>query len=1077
MVGLGGAWLRCVVTGGMLALVGSGVVVGAGPATGSPHGIAQAPSAGTTTTPEPGVIDTLAGGGPADGTPATAAAFLPWSVTAAAAGVYVSTRTAVFRVEGAGTLIRVAGVPDGPGFSGDGGPAVEARLNRDTRISGSSTCSYSFLERCMGLAVDGGGNLYIADGANSRVRKVTPAGTITTVVGNGSVGVGGDGGPATEAQLENPDGLAFDGAGNLYIAGAGRIRKVDHSGIISSVVVVVDSQWGDSPVGLAVGPTGDLYFTTQDSRVRRRAPDGTLTTIAGGGTDTGDGGKATDALLTNPGGMTTDDKGAVYFTETSPGRVRRVTPDGSISTVAGGGTDTGDGGPATSAQINRPKGIVIDGQGRLLVADYFSHRVRAVSLTDGTIGTIAGNGSFGFSGDNVAATSAQLYQPGRSAVDAHGNVYVADMGNHVVRRIAADGVITTVAGTTVPGYSGDGGPGTSAQLNTPSGVALDAAGDLYIADRQNHRIRKLTPSGTISTVVGTGEDGVCCTGGPAMAERLGDPVDVDVDREGRLFIADAQGLILKVLPDGSISIAAGKLTADEYGDERVATEARLRPTAISVDKLGNLYIADRLMVRRVSTTGALKTFQGGSFYPADVAVDDAGNVYIANSFESRIQKVDLSGTVTNFAGARGESTFSGDGGPAGAARLVDPSGVTLDSAGNLYISDQATNRIRVVGAASPSAGPGSTFHPVTPQRVLDSRDGTGGYTTPWPAGTTRNVTVTGTGGVPANATAVVLNVTATQPTTEGHLIVYPTGVTRPLASNLNFTAGQTIPNLVITGVGSNGQVSIYNNAGTTHIIADIVGYYAPTDGSTYAPVDPARVLDSRDGTGGYTTPWPAGTTRDVTVTGTGGVPANATAVVLNVTATQPTTEGYATVYPAGVTRPLTSNLNFTAGQTVANLVVSGVGTDGRVSIHNHNAGTTHIIADIVGYYAPTGGSTYTPVTPKRVLETRYGPDGRSTGFAARSDHALTVTGVGTSVPLDATAVVLNVTATEPRGEGYLSVYPAGAARSQTSSLNFRRGQTVANLVVARVGAGGQLQIYNDALDATHVVADVVGYFR
>ncbi len=910
MVIKGGALRRYVVVGGMVALVTSGGVATASPAMGSATS-ATSPAAVPTAGPGSGLISTIAGGGPADGNPVAAVAFLPWSVTAAAAGVYVSTRTAVFRVDGAGTLIRVAGVPDGPGFSGDGGPAVEARLNRDTRISGSSTCSSSFLERCMGLAVDGGGNLYIADGANSRVRKVTPAGTITTVVGNGSVGVGGDGGPATEAQLENPDGLAFDGAGNLYIAGAGRIRKVDHSGIISSVVVVVDSQWGDSPVGLAVGPTGDLYFTTQDRRVRRRAPDGTLTTIAGGGTDTGDGGKATDALLTNPGGMTTDDKGAVYFTETSPGRVRRVTPDGSISTVAGGGTDTGDGGPATSAQINRPKGIVIDGQGRLLVADYFSHRVRAVSLTDGTIGTIAGNGSFGFSGDNVAATSAQLYQPGRSAVDAYGNVYVADMGNHVVRRIAADGVITTVAGTTVPGYSGDGGPGQA----------------------------------------------------PSSTPRAG-------------------------------------------------------------------------------------------------------------------WRWTLRGTSTSLTGS-GESTFSGDGGPAGAARLVDPSGVTLDSAGNLYISDQATNRIRVVGAASPSAGPGSTFHPVTPQRVLDSRDGTGGYTSPWPAGSSRNLTVTGAAGIPADATAVALNITVTQPSEMGYLTLYPAGATRPLASNINFSRGQTVGNLVVSGVGSDGQVSIYKDAtGTAHVIADVMGYYTPTGGSTFTPQAPTRVLDSRTGTGGYDTPWPAGGSRDLTMTGgSSGTPAGATAVVLNVTVTEPAEVGYLTVHPAGSSRPLAASMNFSRGQTVANLVVAALSADGRITIANDVTGTVHVIADLVGYFAPTGGSTYTPVNPQRMLDTRYGPDGRSKGFTPGSDNVMPITGVGTGVPLDATAVVFNLTVTEPSEVGYLSAYPAAAPRPLASSINFSTGQTVANLVVVRVGDGGQMDIYKDQTGTAHVIADVVGYYR
>ncbi|MFI8963085.1 FlgD immunoglobulin-like domain containing protein [Streptomyces sp. NPDC053493] len=350
-----------------------------------------------------------------------------------------------------------------------------------------------------------------------------------------------------------------------------------------------------------------------------------------------------------------------------------------------------------------------------------------------------------------------------------------------------------------------------------------------------------------------------------------------------------------------------------------------------------------------------------------------------------------------------------------------------------------------------------TYKPVTPVRLMDTRSGLGvrkGKV--GPAGT---VTLA----VPQpDATAVVLNVTATGPTAGGFVSVYPYGTQRSAASNLNFTAGQTVPNLVVVPV-QDGKVTFYNHLGSVDLIADMAGYFtADGTGSTYAPVTPARLMDTRSGLGvrkGKV--GPAGTvTLPVTEPG-------ATAVVLNVTATGPTAGSFVSVYPYGTQRSAASNLNFTAGQTVPNLVVVPV-QDGKVTFYNH-LGSVDLIADVAGYYKTgAAGAEYKSVTPARLMDTRSGlgvPQGPVGGGQT----------VSLSVPRPgATAVVLNVTATGPTAGGFVSVYPYGTQRTAASNLNFTAGQTVPNLVVVPV-KDGKVTFYNRA-GSVHLIADVAGYY-
>ncbi len=393
------------------------------------------------------------------------------------------------------------------------------------------------------------------------------------------------------------------------------------------------------------------------------------------------------------------------------------------------------------------------------------------------------------------------------------------------------------------------------------------------------------------------------------------------------------------------------------------------------------------------------------------------------------------------------------------------------------VTPTSTVSVSPSASASVSQPPGNgRFVPVNPERVLDTREGLNTTRLPIGSGETRSFTVTGRANIPAGATAVALNVTAIDPTRSGYLTVFPAGTSRPLASNLNFVPGDVIANLVIVRIGSSGQVSLYNNAGSTHVAADVVGYYGPANGgSAYSALNPERILDTRDGNGGSAEPIGSGESRSLQITGRGGVPATATAVALNLTAITPSANGFLTAYPSGTTRPIASNLNFKRADTIANLVIVRIGGDGKINIFN-NSGFTDTAADVVGYFSETGGSEalYTSLFPERILDTRSGTGGPSQPIGPGESRELQVTGTA-GVPSNATAVVFNLTAISPSSSGFFTAFPTGTFRPTASNINFVRGDVIPNLVIVRVGVGGKVNIYNNSGFA-NAAADVVGYF-
>ena len=494
------------------------------------------------------------------------------------------------KVDSSATITTIAGTGEF-GFGGDGGPATEARLRSPT-----------------GVAVDGAGNLYIGDSGNHRIRKVDSSGTITTIAGSGEYGFDGDGGPATEAQLSYPRGVAVDGAGNLYIAGASnnRIRKVDSTGTITTVAGTGEFGFGGdggpatearlaAPQGVAADGAGNLYITDAFThRIRKVDSSGTITTVAGTG-ELGDGGPAVEAQLRSPQNMAADGAGNLYIADSGNHRIRKVDSSGLISTIAGTGERGfgGDGGPAVQAQLAIPRGLAADGAGNLYIAEDSDHRIRKVDSA-GVITTIAGTGERGFGGDGGPAVQAQFTYPRGIAADSAGNLYIADTLNSRIRKVDSAGVITTIAGTGERGFGGDGGPAVQAQLAFPNSVAIDGAGNLYFADQGNHRIRMVDFSGMISTIAGTGEPGFGGDGGPAVEAQLNSPTGVAADAAGNLYIADWLNYrIRKVDSAGTITTIAGTGEQGFGGDGGTATEARLgRITGVATDAAGAVYFTD-----------------------------------------------------------------------------------------------------------------------------------------------------------------------------------------------------------------------------------------------------------------------------------------------------------------------------------------------------------------------------------------------------------------------------------------------------------------------------------------------------
>ncbi|MES2702779.1 MAG: Ig-like domain-containing protein [Bacteroidota bacterium] len=519
------------------------------------------------------------------------------------------------------------------GFSGDGGNALQAKLANP-----------------LSVAKDAAGNIYIPDSYNSRVRKVSPAGIITTIAGDGSASNTGDGGNAVDATIKYPSAIALDNTGNIYIACEGRIRKIDNSGII--------------------------------------------TTFAGTGVDgyTGDGGPATAAKIGFSYSLCFDTDGNLYFADFSYKVIRKINTLGIISTVAGTGASgySGDGGPATAATFGFLWAVAVDGPGNLYIGDGNNNVIRKVN-TSGIISTFAGTGSSGYSEDGTLAGAAMLQFPTFLACDASGTVYVAE--GYRIRKISTSGILSTVAGSKIFRYNGDSAA-TRATIRAYS-LAIDKHGNIFTTHQDDNRLLKITPSGKVSTVAGNGTLTTGGDGGHAADAALSQPLGVACDTSDNVYVLEVFGKIRKINKDGIISSFA-----DAPGSELVC------------DRAGNVYANADARIYKITPAGTVSPFAGtgvGGFSgdggpataatiasPNNMAADIDGNIYIADRGNNRIRKVSVSGIITTVAGTGGSGN-TGDGGLATSAEIGLPNSVAVDNSGNIYIAHQ--NRVRKINTS------------------------------------------------------------------------------------------------------------------------------------------------------------------------------------------------------------------------------------------------------------------------------------------------------------------------------------------------------------------------------------------
>ena len=600
------------------------------------------------------ILRTILGGGP-DDLPAIAASVSdPVAVASDRNGnVYAALLGThqVVRIDSGGTIWLVAGT-GGQGSSGDGGPAKGATLSSP-----------------VGLAVDAAGNLYICDSAANRIRRVGTDGMITTFAGTGKSGGTGDGGPATAATLATPSAIAIDTHGDLLIADTlnNVVRAVTPDGIIHTIAgtgkrgssgnggnALRAAMW--SPAGVAADNAGNIYIAdTGNLWIYKLTPDGIITRCAGVDTSVsspfggGDPTLAVNNTLSTPTSLAVDQLGNLFVVEYGAARVLLITPDGKISSYAGTGTGgtSGDGGLARFANLN-VIGIAVDAHNNLLIADGVTNRVRIVTAADGIINTLAGSG-------------VPYFVPQGLVVNGDYLIFSDAAAHHVRQFNMKTGQVSLVAGSGAASFTGDSSSATTATLNTPRGVALDAKGNLYIADSGNNRVRKVDTSGIITTVAGDGNGYSGGDGGPATSASINGPAAVAIDPSGNLYIAERSGnLVRKVSTSGIISTVAGTGTAGAPASETgVATQQ-------------SLYI------------------------PQGVFWDPSGSLLIADSGNNRIRRLSSDGTIATVAGSA-NSGFSGDGGPATSASLRGPLGMAADGNGNLYIADTSNNRIRLVG--------------------------------------------------------------------------------------------------------------------------------------------------------------------------------------------------------------------------------------------------------------------------------------------------------------------------------------------------------------------------------------------
>ncbi len=611
------------------------------------------------------------------------------------------TAQATVEVLSVGVLSLFAGAPTGSGNID--GPGEIAKFNSPH-----------------GLAADHSGNIFVADTANGTVRKIAPDHTVSTFAGKAGE-YGSTDGTSLEARFNTPRGMAVDGAGNLYLADDSTIRKITPSGQVKTLAGV-SGQTGTAdgtgvearfyyPAGLAVDLSGNIFVAdTVNHAIRKVTPEGVVSTVAGRAGQSGSAnGLGTAAAFCFPNAVAVDALGNVYVADSGNDLIRIVLPSGQVATLAGktgmqGSTD----GPGVTALFSAPEGVAVDGAGNLYVTDVGNHAIRKIAATpERTVSTVAGTAGVRGGADGFRSTASFSAFNGLT-IDQNGTAFIVDTDS--IRKMEPAGMVRTLAGIAASPGSADG-PGGVARFYKPFGVASDNLGSVYVADTSNNIIRKISPTGVVSTFAGTaGAPGAA--DGQGAAARFSSPGSLAVDPSGNVYVADSGNhVIRKISSTGMVSTFAG--SAGQPGSiDGMGADARFSgPEGVALDHSGDVYVTDSLnaTLRKISPGGLVTTLAGipgstGSSdglgpnarfqYPAGIAVDGSGTIYVSDVRDFTIRKITPAGAVSTFAGAAGiQGSTDGSG---GTARFYGPMGLAMDSSGNIYVADFSNHLIRRV---------------------------------------------------------------------------------------------------------------------------------------------------------------------------------------------------------------------------------------------------------------------------------------------------------------------------------------------------------------------------------------------
>jgi sugar lactone lactonase YvrE len=575
-----------------------------------------------------------------------------------------------------------------------------------------------------GIVADNSGNLYIADAANNRIRKVTPGGEASTLAGNGAATL--TNGNGTAAAFNHPTALAMDKQGNLFVADSMNnvIRKITPAGDVTTFAGTGEPGYTEGPVsvaqfrgpsGVAVDTAGIVYVAdAANHRIRKITTDGQVTLLAGDGNAGYSDLPGRFAEFDTPNGMVTD-RGIIYVADKGNNVIRQVTVAGVVGTFAG-----------SAGELNQPTGIALDAAGTMYVADRGSHKIKTIT-PGGVVSTYAGNGSANFINGPVA--NAAFKFPSDVVITVAGEVYVADQGNQRIREIGSAAIVSTIAGNGIQGNTN--GPATSAQLNSPMGLYVTGPDAMFFADG-SHRIRSLS-GGTVNNIVGTGVAGFS---NAINAAQFNAPTDVALDGSGNLLVADCFNHRIRkvnhpgVLPAWQATTLAGSGTTGIFGGGFADGAGNVAlfhaPTNLVYDAARSIiYVSDwdNHRIRKVTLAGVVSTFAGDGFpgntngtgtgarftQPRGIALDALGNVYIADAGNNLIRKITPSGAVTTFAGSGSPSYADGQG---ASAAFNSPLGVAVDNAGNVYVADWGNSKIRKItpgGMVTTLAGKSGAF--------------------------------------------------------------------------------------------------------------------------------------------------------------------------------------------------------------------------------------------------------------------------------------------------------------------------------------------------------------------------------